>query len=361
LTQRIAVIQGTRPEIIKNYSLVKALAEASVRYEVLHTNQHHTPRMCADIYRDMGYSPSRVMPGEYRLGLAIDWLQKVFKRDRVTHVIVNGDTAASISGALAAMYMDIEVSHIEAGLRSHDTQMREERNRIMVDSIANLLFAYTEHEKTMLQNCPGIRGRVFLEGNTTVDMLHDFSERFTARPIEKPYIYVTLHRKEFTDSRERMTQIFAILREIASEICQVVFPVHPRTRDAIRRYAFRDDQLQGVQVTDPVSPFVSLAFQKHAAVIMTDSGCIQEEAYLLKVPCVTIRENTERLLTVRNGANFVTGFSTASIRSSIAAALELTDRGWPRIYGLPGAGDRIVSRIIEQAWGEQVEADLSFG
>ncbi|MDD5631521.1 MAG: UDP-N-acetylglucosamine 2-epimerase (non-hydrolyzing) [Methylococcales bacterium] len=355
---RIAVIQGTRPEIIKNYSIVKALVNFAINFEVLHTNQQGSSNMCTDIYRDMGYSPGRTLPGQYRLGLAIDWLQKVFKRDKITHVIVNGDTAASIAGALAAMYMDIEVTHIEAGLRSHDPQMIEERNRIMVDSIANSLFAYTAYEQEVLQKSPDIRGRIYLEGNTTVDLLHDFSNRFEQRLINGRYVYVTLHRKEFTDSKARMQMVFKVLRAIAEEVCPVIFPIHPRTRDAIKRHGLDDSTLRGVQVTEPVPIFNSLALQKHAAVVITDSGCIQEEAYLLNVPCVTIRDNTERHLTVRNGANVVTGFTPTVIRAAIESALHLPAKTWPEIYGMPSAGSRIVNRIAEHAWDDKPEVEL---
>jgi UDP-N-acetylglucosamine 2-epimerase (non-hydrolysing) len=346
---RIAVIQGTRPEIIKNYSIVKALDNLSVNFEVLHTNQHESQKMCTDIYRDMEYSPSRTLPSPYRLGLTIDWLQQIFKKDKITHVIVNGDTAASIAGALAALYMDIEVSHIEAGLRSRDSQMIEERNRIMVDSIANLLFAYTEYEQEILQKSPAIRGRIYLEGNTTVDLLHDFAKKFEQRLISGQYAYVTLHRKEFTDSKERMQNIFAVLRDIAEDICPVVFPIHPRTQDAIKHYGLNLSILGTVQVIEPVSIFDSLAMQKHAKVVITDSGCIQEEAYLLNVPCITIRDNTERHLTVINGANNVTGFKPTVIRTAIESAIHSTAGTWLDIYGPPNVGTRIVNRITDRA------------
>ena len=348
---RIAIVQGTRPEIIKNYAAVKALQDAGAPFEVLHTNQHSSARMSSEVYAELGYGPTQTMPVPYRLGKAIDWLQDRFIADDVKHVIVNGDTAASIAGALAAMYLDIGVTHIEAGLRSRDPFMTEERNRIMVDAIAELLFAYTEVEKEELLRTPAIRGRVIVEGNTTVDLLHDYAERITARPCSERYVLVTLHRKELTDSRHRMLRVFAALRRIAAHHCSVVFPMHPRTRDAMRKHAIPLRNLGNVHVREPVSTFESLALQKHAAAVLTDSGCLQEEAYLLNVPCVTIRDNTERLLTVRHGANVVTGFEPARILAATERALALRDRAWPNIYGKPGAGKRIVGRIMEEIWG----------
>lgn len=224
--------------------------------------------------------------------------------------------------------------------------MREERNRIMVDSIAQKLFAYTSYEKDALRNMPGIRGDVHLEGNTTVDVLHDFS-RLIDRPLASDtYVYATLHRKELTDSRERMTNVFSALSHVARDICPVILPVHPRTRDALHRHGFGGDIPRDVQLIDPVSAFDSLSLQRHAAAVLTDSGCVQEEAYLLGVPCITVRENTERHLTVQHGANILTGFIPARILAGVHWALSMKGRTWPMIYGGVGAGNRIVSRIL---------------
>ncbi len=347
---RIAVVQGTRPEVIKNYAIVRALEAAGVPFEVLHTNQHSAREMCGEIYRDMGYEPHRRMNAKYTLGRAINWLQSVFGRDGITHVIVNGDTAASLAGAIAAMYLDIEVIHVEAGLRSRDPYMIEERNRIMVDATASLLFAYTDYEGGLLRTTPDIRGRVVVEGNTTVDVLSDFASHIEIPPRPpRSYVFVTMHRKEFTDSAERMRTVFAEFASVADTKVSVVFPMHPRTADAMRKHQIGADILGAVEVTPPISALESLAYQKHAAAVLTDSGCIQEEAYMLGVPCVTIRESTERHLTVRHGANEVTGFDSLRIREAVERAMHLTDPRWPVIYGDPGVGIRIVQHILEHA------------
>jgi UDP-N-acetylglucosamine 2-epimerase (non-hydrolysing) len=222
--------------------------------------------------------------------------------------------------------------------------MREERNRIMVDSIATTLFAYTSHEASVLAATAGLRGRVHLEGNTTVDFLHDFAGQIAAPRRAGPYVYVTLHRKELTDSQARVTNLVYLLRKVAAELCPVVFPVHPRTADALRRYGL-GDRLAPIEAIEPVTPLESLALQKHALAVMTDSGCIQEEAYLLGVPCLTLRENTERHLTVAHGANIVTGFSAKAILAALGRACETRSRDWPEIYGAPGVGARIVRRL----------------
>jgi UDP-N-acetylglucosamine 2-epimerase (non-hydrolysing) len=226
--------------------------------------------------------------------------------------------------------------------------MPEERNRIMVDAIARLLFAYTELERQELLQASTIRGRVLLEGNTTVDLLHDFAKQIETTGPRERYAFVTLHRKELTDSKDRMLRVFRTLATVAARHADVVFPMHPRTRDAIRRHGISWRTLGSVQVTEPVSTFEALRLQKGAAVVLTDSGCIQEEAYLLNVPCVTIRENTERHLTVAHGANVVTGFDPPSILEATERTLGAPRRALPNIYGAPGAGSRIVDRVMEE-------------
>jgi UDP-N-acetylglucosamine 2-epimerase (non-hydrolysing) len=355
----VAIVQGTRPEIIKNYSIVKALRDAGITFDVLHTNQHRARRMCGDIYAQMQYAPDYSMEGVYSIGRAIEWLQQAFRRLGVSHVIVNGDTAASIAGALAAVYMDIDVSHIEAGLRSRDVQMLEERNRIMVDALAQHLFAYTEIERELLLQTPDVRGVVHLEGNTTVDVLEAFADCYAERPIDGEYLFVTMHRKEFTDVRSRMLAVFGALESLGAGTLRVVFSIHPRTRDVAARNGIRLDDYGSVEFVEPMPIFESLAHQKHAAAVLTDSGCIQEEAYLLGVPCITARENTERHLTIVHGANVLTGFEPSAIRVAVERALEAPRRAWPEIFGRPGVGGRIVERIAGSSVAARVPARVS--
>src|SRR5436190_5586421 len=269
----------------------------------MHTSQHTRSDMGDEVYRDMAYEPSRLLPHPYRLGTCIDWLQDTFRHDRISYVVVNRDTAAALAGAIAAMYAGIPVAHVEAGLRSGGELMLEERNRIMVDAISHRLFAYTQYEVDVLSRTEGIRGSIHLEGTTTVDALHDFHDRLIPPADATPYVFVTMHRKEFTDSPTRMMMVFDVLRQLTMRRCRVVFPMHPRTADAVSRYGLPKDLLAGVEVIDPVTVFESLSLQRHARAVLTDSGCVQEEAYLLDTPCVTIRENTERHLTVIHGAN----------------------------------------------------------
>lgn len=355
----VAIVQGTRPEIIKNWSIVEGLRAAGVPFDVLHTSQHNTPRMCSDIYDEMRYEPTFVLEGHYRLGRAIEWLQRSLRQRRATHVIVNGGTAASIAGALAAMYLDLDVSHVEAGLRSRDPHMPEERNRIMVDAIAHRLFPYTEIERNLLLASPDVRGEVHLEGNTTVDVLDRFAAEYAERPAGPPFVFATMHRKEFTDSRNRMLAVFGALEALAAEVVRVVFAAHPRTLDMAHKHGIDFADYPHVEIVDALPVFAALAHEKHAEAVVTDSGRIQDEAYVLGVPCVTVRDNTERPLTVVYGANVVTGFNPAAIGRAVVTALAEPRRPWPPIYGTPGVGSRIVGHIVGRPIARRSEIGAS--
>ncbi len=313
---------------------------------VMHTNQHQDPLMRDDIFTKMGYAPDFIYPGAYSMGAAIDWVCGLIRRHHIDLILVNGDTAASLVGAIAAIYSDVQLGHIEAGLRSFDEQMYEERNRVMVDSAAHYLFTYTRHHADYLSKINDLRGQIFNVGNTTVDLIEDFSHELS-RMNSGRYAYVTLHRKEFTDSHTRMVRVFTALNTLAHEFDAMIFPMHPRTRTAIAQHHLDQELLSRVRVIDPVDPFTSLSYEKYADLIITDSGCIQEEAYIFGVPCVTVRENTERPETIITGANVLTGFTIDKIMHMSRSQRENQQQQFPPVYGKWGAGRRIV-RILQE-------------
>jgi UDP-N-acetylglucosamine 2-epimerase (non-hydrolysing) len=342
---RIGVVLGTRPEVVKNWSVVAAARRRGVHVEVLHTHQHADPAMLGVFFEQLGYAPDAVLPGSYSIGRAIDWVGERVRANGLDLVLSNGDTAASLVAAVAALYADVAYAHVEAGLRSGDVHMVEERNRIMVDAVAHHLFAYTELEAGHLRAQSTLRGRIVVVGNTTNDVLRTCEARLV-RPRRDSYAYVTMHRKEFTDDRDAMEEVFAAFRALASQFEAVVFPMHPRTRDAMRRHAIEEGALSGVTVIAPVPLFESLALAKHAEVILTDSGCLQEEAYLLGVPCVTVRDNTERHGTLSAGANVVAGLKLPGILAAVAQQRRMRGTPFPPIYGGPGVGDRILDELL---------------
>lgn len=341
---KVGIVIGTRPEVMKNYAIVKALREANLDFVVLHTNQHQDPLLREMVFAEMGYVPDFIYPRSYSIGAAIDWVCEIIRTQQIDLILVNGDTAASIVGAVAAVYSDVGLAHVEAGLRAYDNRMYEERNRIMVDSAAHYLFTYTQHHAEYLKKIPDLRGRIFNVGNTTVDLIHDFSAELV-KPRLDTYAYITLHRKEFTDSRTRMIDVFTTLNSLADEFDAMIFPIHPRTRDAMQNYGLSFDLLSRITVIDPVDPFTSLSYEKFAALIITDSGCIQEEAYIFGVPCVTVRNNTERPETIKVGANVLTGFSPGVIQDKICSQKSSGHQQFPPVYGDIGVGERIVHTL----------------
>ncbi|MFD3163649.1 non-hydrolyzing UDP-N-acetylglucosamine 2-epimerase [Herpetosiphon sp. NSE202] len=350
---KIGIVLGTRPEVMKNYAIVQALRAAEVPFVVLHTNQHHDHLLQAAIFGQMGYTPDEIFPGDYSIGAAIDWVRGQIQRHAIDLILVNGDTAAALVGAIAAVYSDVGLAHVEAGLRAFDKRMYEERNRIMVDGAAHYLFSYTQYQADYLAKIPDLRGRIFNIGNTTVDLIHDFAHELTPRRNDN-YAYITLHRKEFTDSRELMEQVFSTINELALEFDAMIFPMHPRTRAAMEQYGLSMELLNRVQVIDPVEPFESLAYEKYANIIITDSGCIQEEAYIFGVPCVTVRDNTERPETIESGANVVTGFAPEAIVSAVRNQRAKKGQQFAAVYGERGVGQRIVACLQEhfRSWSD---------
>lgn len=347
----VAICLGTRPEILKNYPIVQALRRRGIAHTVLFTGQHKDPLMHEPFFDAMGYRPDHTL-AEYAFGRAVDWARDKIVEKSIDTVLVNGDTAAALVGAIAGMYSDRRVVHVEAGLRSFDPEMYEERNRIMVDAVAHDLLCYTDREARYLAQQRELRGRVAVVGNPTIDVVHDFAEEIDARRIVRRFAFVTLHRKELTDRPERMAAVAAALAKLAHEI-DVVFPVHPRTRDAMSRIGIDERSFGRVELTAPIGPFESLAHIKHAAVVVTDSGCVQEECAILETPCVTVRENTERRITLELGINRLSGFETDTIVAAVREQMAFPGP-FPTIYGHPGVGERIVDLLLLQSHGGDV-------
>lgn len=341
---RIGIVMGTRPEVMKNYAIVKALRAEGMDFFVLHTGQHRDWAMNGRFFHEFNYKADFMYDGDYSFGSAVAWVQEIIKKQNLNLILVNGDTAAALAGALAGLYSDISIAHVEAGLRSYDPLMYEERNRIMIDTIAHYLFTYTRERADYLERRREIRGAVTVCGNTTMDVIHDFKEQVSASSSHN-HAYVTLHRKEFTDQRDVMAMVFRALSSLSSIFEHIYFPVHPRTLDVMKTYGFSTADLPGVTLMNPVSALESLSYINSARLVLTDSGCIQEEAYILKTPCLTIRENTERQETLEDKANIVTGFHESDILAAANYQITRQPIRFNEPYGPHGAGRRIVEYI----------------
>jgi len=344
----IAVVVGVRPEIIKMSPIVHALHARHVPHVVCYTNQHALAEMSDVFFKALKYAPAWRLTGQFTPGRALDELAWVFKQLGVTTVVCLGDTTTTMMAALAGTYAGIRIVHVEAGLRSFDPHMLEERHRRAVDHIAHDLLAYTPMQEAQLRG-EQVRGAITVVGNPMVDVIEQLRPEMGQFSWPTPFMYVTMHRKEFTDHPGRMEQVFKAIATAAAnmdgtawrkEPLEVVYPAHPRTKDCFARSG-------GTWPFEPCAPIgvvESLARIQQAAVVVTDSGGVQEEAAILGTPCVTVRENTERWETLADGANVVSGFEPDRVIAAIRSALG--QKGWTSPYGDVGVGQRIVDVLV---------------
>ncbi|MBO3842934.1 MAG: UDP-N-acetylglucosamine 2-epimerase (non-hydrolyzing), partial [Candidatus Brockarchaeota archaeon] len=269
-------------------------------------------------------------------------------------VLVEGDTNSVVAGALAAAKIRVPIGHVEAGLRSYDRSMPEEINRIVADHVSDLLFAPTEKAKANLLREGLSEEKIHVTGNTIVDAVYqnimlmeeDDNSIFDKMGIEmQEYFLVTVHRQENVDNVERFKGILEGLRLVHRKYkMPIIYPIHPRARKRIEEYGL---DLEELTVIDPVDYLTFLKLEKNAKLIFTDSGGVQEEACILKVPCVTLRDNTERPETIEVGANTLAGTSSKRILEKTALMIDC-ERGWLNPFGDGRAGERIVKIIIEK-------------
>jgi UDP-N-acetylglucosamine 2-epimerase (non-hydrolysing) len=353
MTAEVVVVVGTRPEIIKMAPVVHALVAAGVPHYVLHTGQHYDDVMDGAFFRALDLdAPAvnlRVGSGAHGAQTAriLAGAEPVLEARPARMVLVQGDTNTAMAVALAAVKLHIPVGHVEAGLRSYDRRMPEETNRVIVDHIANHLFAPTPEAAILLRGEGLPAERVEVTGNTIVDVVARLDgglapERVTALGLEPDgYVLVTAHRPENVDRRDALAALLDAVDAVATEAgLPALYPCHPRTR--ARLAAFGLAVPASVRLAGPAALHDFLALEKFARLILTDSGGVQEEACILRVPCVTLRENTERPETVTVGANRLAGLDRSSVVAAARAAL-VHPRTWANPLGDGHAGERIAA------------------
>jgi UDP-N-acetylglucosamine 2-epimerase (non-hydrolysing) len=268
-------------------------------------------------------------------------------------VLVQGDTNTVLAGALAASKLGIPLGHVEAGLRSYDRSMPEEINRVVADHLSDFLFAPTETAASNLRREGRPDSGIFVTGNTVVDAVAQNlsiaarnTSIFSQLGVEEgEYVLVTAHRQENVDRRENLSGILKGIELVGSEFgVTVLYPIHPRTKKMIEQFNLHVPD--GIRLLEPLGYFEFLLLEASARLVLTDSGGIQEECCILKTPCVTMRQNTERPETVSVGGNILAGTDPAAILSG-AMAMDLRPRTWENPFGDGRSGDRIV-RYLEK-------------
>ncbi len=351
----IAIVMGTRPEIIKMSPIVRACQRKSLDFFILHTGQHYSYSMDRVFFEDLELPEPKhnleVGSGSHgeQTGKIIPGVEKILLKERASVILVQGDTNTVLGAAIAASKLGIKIGHVEAGLRSFDRSMPEETNRVLADHISDYLFAPTKGAKENLAN-EGIRKGVYVTGNTIVDAVQQnlvYAERKSEvleklRLAKKGYVLATAHRQENVDDVKRLKGIIDGLRAVGQFMSlPVIFPAHPRTQNRIKE--FRID-ISGISVIDPIGYLEFLQMEANAALILTDSGGIQEEACILGVGCVTLRENTERPETLKVGSNVLAGTDPKRILSQ-SKKMQGPKGKWRNPFGDGHAAMKIVDRI----------------
>lgn len=313
MKNKVAIIAGARPNFMKVAPLCAELKRQNMPYILINTGQHFSASMAGKFLKEFKLKPNYTLkpPQKRQMSDIKDGLQKIFKKEDPSMVIVVGDVNSTLWASEVAKRQKIKLAHIEAGLRSHNKKMPEEHNRIKTDKLSDFLFVTQEEGmKNLLKE--RVRGRAHLVGNIMIDTLKMFASHAKQKAKEKKYYFCTLHRAENVDNKKVFKEILDAL-EIISQDAIVYLPLHPRTKKQAQKFGLMLQLKQVCSILKPLPYAQSVAYQKYANLILTDSGGVQEEASVLGVPCLTLRTETERPITITKGTNKIGGVSKASI------------------------------------------------
>lgn len=358
---RCLLVAGARPNFMKVAPLLREFRKhpALFRTRLVHTGQHYDEMMSDVFFQELEMPRPDVHLGVGSASHAVQtaWImeafEKVLPREDPDWVVVVGDVNSTLACALVAAKMTppVRVAHVEAGLRSRDRTMPEEINRILTDAIADLLFTTSADADRNLRSEGVDRRKIHRVGNVMIDTLQRFKRRSDASAvlsrlgISPPYALVTLHRPSNVGEARVLRRILTAFESLAREVT-LVFPAHPRTRKMLS--VLNPMQLwkqagNGIHLVEPLGYLDFLHLQKGATLILTDSGGIQEEATILGVPCLTLRENTERPVTVTHGTNYLVGNDPRTI---LRAARQVLRQGAKKARPIPLWDGRAASRIV---------------
>lgn len=355
---RICSIVGARPQFVKLAVVCRAVARRQGaepwRHTIIHTGQHYDAAL-SDVFFEELMIPRPdhdldVGSGSHaeQTGEMLKRLEPVLAAEKPDWVLLYGDTNSTLAGALVAAKAGFSIAHVESGLRSYRRAMPEEINRVVADHLSDLLFCPTKLAMENLRK-EGLHERAVLTGDVMYDACIDFRQIAEKRggPLSdswRPgeFALATVHRAENTDDPERLGAILDALDGIARTLCPVVWPVHPRTRKRLSDMGRPPGAVTAIQ---PVSYFEMLLLEGRARFVLTDSGGVQKEAYFLKVPCITLRDETEWQETLENNCNVLTGACEEKI---MAAAERVNQAGpWTAVYGDGNAGAAILDSLAK--------------
>jgi len=365
---KIINVVGARPNFVKIAPIMRELRNNSFFEPILvHTGQHYTKSMNEDFFEDL-----EIPKPDYSLGVGsgshavqtakiMIEFEKVCLSEKPNLVLVVGDVNSTIACALVAKKLHIKVVHVEAGLRSFDREMPEEINRILTDSISDLLFVTETSGIQNLKNEGVSEDKMFMVGNVMIDSLvHSIEkikngkcfEKFGVEP--KKYFVLTLHRPSNVDKKENILPLLDAISKIQTNV-KIIFPIHPRTLKSLKGKNILESvkKMQNLIICEPLNyiSFLSLAY--YSTGVLTDSGGIQEETTYFKIPCITIRENTERPSTTKTGSNILVGTNPERIVQEAKKVLENKKSE----SGIPELWDGKTAKRIVQILSEHLKND----
>jgi UDP-N-acetylglucosamine 2-epimerase (non-hydrolysing) len=353
---KICVLVGTRPEIIKMSPVIRECRLLGLNYFVLHTGQHYSYNMDKVFFEQLELPAPKynleIGSGSHgrQTGEMLIEIEKALVKEEPDVVLVQGDTNTVLAGALAAYKLGVKVGHVEAGLRSYDRRMPEEINRVLADHCSDFLFTPTMESKLILLGEGIAEEKVFIAGNTVVDAVFQNFEISKGRTEVLPafglkpgqYFVATVHRQENVDDEKNFRGIVKGLEKVRIEFgYEVVYPVHPRALERLEEFGLAPEGVKLIEALD-YSSFLQL--EGNARLVLTDSGGVQEEACILRIPCVTMRDNTERPETLTVGANVLAGTKPDKIVECVKLMLARSNN-WENPFGDGKAGQRIIEIV----------------
>lgn len=368
-TIKIATVIGARPQFIKAASLsryIKGISDSTnnnlinIQEIIIHTGQHYDYNM-----NDTFFNELDLPKPDYNLGIGSDTharqtgkmmieLENIFLSKKPDYVLIYGDTNSTIAGSLTAVKMDIPVAHVEAGLRSYDRKMPEEVNRVVSDTISTLLFCPTDVAVNNLKK-EGISKNVHNVGDIMLETYQYYKDKAgsSSRILKilelkpKEYFLCTIHRASNTDIKKNLKNILIGLTESKK---QIILPIHPRTKKVIEQNQDIKNLIgENIKIIEPIGYFDMIMLEKNAKKIITDSGGVQKEAYFNKVPCITLRGNTEWVETIYNGVNILTGIVPENITEAINNFLPDEKKFTTNLFGDGQTSAKIIKIISEFA------------
>ena len=356
---KIFIILGTRPEIIKMSPVIRECIKKKLNFSILHTNQHYSENLDKVFFKELNLPQPKynlnVGSGTHAEQTAkiLVGVEKILLKEKADIVLVEGDTNTVLASALAAAKLHIRVGHIEAGLRSYYREMPEEINRILTDHCSDLLFAPTKKARDILLNEGISKKNIFVTGNTVVDAVFQnlkLAEK-KSKILEKlhlskrGYFLMTAHRAENVDNKDRLESILKGVEMVSKRFSlSVIYPIHPRTRKMLKNFKLAIPK--SINLIEPLGYLDFLKLENNARLILTDSGGMQEESCIMKVPCVTLRDNTERPESTEVGGNLLSGANSLKILKCVSKMLN-KNRKWKNLFGFGKAAEKII-KIVQK-------------